>query len=215
MHIFNKTLLPSLNGTPSIDATHIQVEVSDGVVAIAGRVSNQAEKLNIERSIQRVSGVNAVEFDLAYAMPDSSIKSDIEITFRVINCLQWTSYCEESSLEVTVENGWVTLTGELDCQYQKQAIIDIIHHLTGVAGIVDHIDIRQIASTEDIKTEIELALKRYLNDKTEHILIDERLGEVTLSGTVESFHDALLAVKSASSTRGVWNVQNNLGINCQ
>lgn len=214
VHI-QQDIIAELKWDPSIDPTHIQVEVQHGDVTLTGRVSSQAEKLNVERSVQRVFGVNAINTNLECSMPDSSKKSDSELTFRVINLLQWISYTEENSIEVTVENGWVSLTGELDCQYQKEAIVNTIQHLTGVAGIVNNTSIRQIASTEDIKSEIEDALKRHLDDKAEHVLIDVRMGEVALSGTVESWHDATIAIKSASSTRGVWKVQNNMRINCQ
>ena len=213
MHI-QQDIIAELKWNPSIDATHIQVEVLNGDVTLTGRVSNQAEKLNVERSIQRVSGVNAVIADLECLMPESSKKSDIEITFRAINLLQWMTYWVESSIEIVVENGWVTLSGEVDWQYQKEAANNIIRHLIGVVGIVNKITIKQIASTNDIKADIEHALKRHLEDGAEHILVDVRMGDVTLSGSAKNWQDAKLALLSASSTFGVWNVQNNICVNC-
>ena len=213
MHI-QQDIIAELKWNPSIDATHIQVEVLNGDVTLTGRVGNQAEKLNVERSIQRVSGVNAVIADLECLMPESSKKSDIEITFRAINLLQWMTYWVESSIEIVVENGWVTLSGEVDWQYQKEAANNIIRHLIGVVGIVNKITIKQIASTNDIKADIEHALKRHLEDGAEHILVDVRMGDVTLSGSAKNWQDAKLALLSASSTFGVWNVQNNICVNC-
>ena len=207
-------IIAELKWDPSIDATHIQVEVLNGDVALTGLVNNQAEKLNVERSIKRISGVNAIAINLTIFMQDSVKKSDIEITFRAINLLQWMTYCNESSIEVTVENAWVTLTGEVICKYQEDAILKTIGHLVGVAGINNNISIKQVASTQDIKVDIEQALKRHLDAGADHILIDVRMGEVTLSGTVNNWHDATLAAKSASNTRGVWNVQNNVRVNC-
>lgn len=207
-------IIAELKWDPSIDATHIQVEVLNGDVALTGLVNNQAEKLNVERSIKRISGVNAIAINLTIFMQDSVKKSDIEITFRAINLLQWMTYCNESSIEVTVENAWVTLTGEVICKYQEDAILKTIGHLVGVAGINNNISIKQVASTQDIKMDIEQALKRHLDAGADHILIDVRMGEVTLSGTVNNWHDATLAAKSASNTRGVWNVQNNVRVNC-
>ena len=208
-------IIAELKWDTSIDATHIKVEVLNGEVTLTGRVSNQAEKLNVEQSIKHVSGVNAVIVDLECLMPESSKKSDIEITFRAINLLQWMTYWEENSIEVTVENGWVTLMGELDFKYQKDAAIDIIRHLIGVTGIIDNTTIKQIASTQDIKAEIELALKRHIQDGADHILVDVRAGEVTLSGSANNWQDVKLALMSASGTFGVWNVQNNLSVNCE
>jgi osmotically-inducible protein OsmY len=213
VHI-QQDIIAELKWDPSIDATRIKVEVLDGDVTLTGLVSNQAEKLNVERSIKRVSGVNDAVIDLAIYMQDSAKKSDIEITFRAINLLQWMTYCVECDIEVTVANAWVTLTGIVDCKYQEDAILETIGHLVGVAGIENKINIKQVASTHDTKTDIEQALKRHLDAGADHILIDVRLGEVTLSGTVENWHDATLAIESASSTRGIWNVKNNISVNC-
>lgn len=208
-------IIAELKWDPSIDATHIQVEVHDGNVTLTGLVSNQAEMLNVERSIKRVSGVNDTAVDLTIFMQDSVKKSDIEITFRAINLLQWMSFCDECDIEVTVENAWVTLKGEVDCKYQQDAILKTIGHLVGVAGIDNEITIKQVASMHDIKADIEQALKRRLDAGADHILTNVRMGEVTLSGTVENWHDATLALESASSTHGVWNVQNYISVNCQ
>lgn len=207
-------IIAELKWDPSIDATHIQVEVLNGNVTLTGYVNNQAEKLNVERSIKRVSGVNATAINLTIFMQDLVKKSDIEITFRAINLLQWMTYCNECDIEVTVENAWVTLTGIVDFKYQEDAILKTIEHLVGVAGIINNISIKQVASTNDIKADIEQALKRHLDKGADHILVDVRMGEVTLSGTVENWHDATLAANSASSTRGVWSVQNNISVNC-
>lgn len=214
VHI-QQDIIAELKWDPSIDATHIQVEVLDGDVTLTGHVNNQAEMLNVEHSIKRVSGVHNTAVDLTIFMLDSVKKSDIEITFRVVNLLQWMTFCDECDIEVTVENAWVTLTGKVDYKYQQDAIVKTIGHLIGVAGIDNKISIKQVASTHDIKADIEQALKRHLDARAAQILINVRLGEVTLSGTVENWHDAILALESASSTRGVWNVQNYISVNCE
>ena len=210
-----QNIIAELKWDPSIDATHIMVKVLNGNVTLTGLVNSQAEKLNVERAIKRVAGVNAAVINLTIFMQDAAKKTDIEITFRAINLLQWMTYCNESSIEVTVENAWVTLTGVVDCKYQEDAILKTIGYLVGVAGINNKISIKQVASTHDIKTDIEQALKRHLGDEADHILVDVRMGEVTLSGTVDNWHDATLAAKSASSTRGVWSVHNNISVNCK
>lgn len=208
-------IIAELKWDPSVDATHIQVEVLNGDATLTGFVHNQADKLNVERAIKRVSGVNATAVNLTIFMQDAAKKTDIEITFRAINLLQWMTYCNECDIEVIVENAWVTLTGIVDCQYQEDAILKTIGHLIGVAGINNKISIKQVVSAHDIKADIEQALKRHLDARADHILTEVRMGEVTLSGTVDNWHDATLAAKSASSTRGVWNVRNNISVNCK
>ena len=208
-------IIAELKWDPSIDATHIQVAVVNGNVTLTGSVSNQSEKLNVERAVQRVSGVNAVMVNMEYSMLGPSKKTDLEITIRAINLLQWMTYWDKDSIEVLVENGWVTLNGEVDWKYQQDAAVDIIRHLNGVAGIIDDITIKQIASTNDIKSEIEQALRRHLNANAAHILVDVRAGEVTMSGSANSWQDAKLALQSAADTFGVWNVQNKISINCE
>lgn len=208
-------VIAELKWDPSIDATHIQVAVLNGNATVTGRVSNQSEKLNVERSVQRVSGVNAVLVNLEYSMSEPSKKTDLEIASRAINLLQWMTYWDKDSIEVLVENGWVTLKGEVDWKYQQDAAVDIIRHLIGVAGIIDEITIKQIASTNDIKFEIEQALRRHLSSDAAHILVNVRAGEVTLSGSANNWQDAKLALHSAASTFGVWNVQNNMSVICE
>ncbi len=212
VHI-QQDIIAELKWDPSIDPTHIQVEVQHGDVTLTGRVSSQAEKLNVERSVKRVSGVNAVVVNLDYAMPDASVKTDIEIENRAINLLQWMTYWDDDDVEVTVKNGWVTLSGELDWKYQQEAAVEMIRHLIGVAGVIDLMTIKQIASTNDIKTEIEHALRRHLDDGAQYIMVEVRAGSVTLSGTANNWQDVKLAIKAASSTFGVWNVQNDISVN--
>ena len=206
-------IIAELKWDPSIDATHIQVTVLNGDATLTGRVSNQAEKLNVERSVQRVFGVNAVKVNLEYTIAEPSKKTDIEITSRAMNLLQWMSYWDKDSIEVLVENGWVTLNGEVNWKYQQDAAVDIIRHLIGVTGIIDNITIKQIASTNDIKFEIEQALRRHLSADAAYILVNVRAGEVTLSGSANNWQDAKLALHSAASTFGVWSVQNNISVN--
>lgn len=212
VHI-QQDIIAELKWDPSIDPTHIQVEVQHGDVTLTGRVSSQAEKLNVERSVKRVSGVNAVVVNLDYAMPDACAKTDIEIENRAINLLQWMTYWDDDDVEVTVKNGWVTLSGELDWKYQQEAAVEMIRHLIGVAGVIDLMTIKQIASTNDIKTEIEHALRRHLDDGAQYIMVEVRAGSVTLSGTANNWQDVKLAIKAASSTFGVWNVQNDISVN--
>ena len=212
VHI-QQDIIAELKWDPSIDPTHIQVEVQHGDVTLTGRVSSQAEKLNVERSVKRVSGVNAVVVNLDYAMPDACSKTDIEIENRAINLLQWMTYWDDDDVEVTVKNGWVTLSCELDWKYQQEAAVEMIRHLIGVAGVIDLMTIKQIASTNDIKTEIEHALRRHLDDGAQYIMVEVRAGSVTLSGTANNWQDVKLAIKAASSTFGVWNVQNDISVN--
>lgn len=212
VHI-QQDIIAELKWDPSIDPTHIQVEVQHGDVTLTGRVSSQAEKLNVECSVKRVSGVNAVVVNLDYAMPDACAKTDIEIENRAINLLQWMTYWDDDDVEVTVKNGWVTLSGELDWKYQQEAAVEMIRHLIGVAGVIDLMTIKQIASTNDIKTEIEHALRRHLDDGAQYIMVEVRAGSVTLSGTANNWQDVKLAIKAASSTFGVWNVQNDISVN--
>ena len=89
----------------------------------------------------------------------------------------------------------------------------MIRHLIGVAGVIDLMTIKQIASTNDIKTEIEHALRRHLDDGAQYIMVEVRAGSVTLSGTANNWQDVKLAIKAASSTFGVWNVQNDISVN--
>lgn len=123
-----------LDWEPSVHAARIGVEVKDGVVTLAGQVDSYAEKWNAERAAQRVSGVRALATELQVQLTSLSQRTDADIAAAVENLLEWTSTLASGAVRVVVEGGWVTLSGKVDWQFQRQAATDSVRHLMGVTG---------------------------------------------------------------------------------
>ena len=198
-----------LRWEPSVHAARIGVEVKDGVVTLAGEVDSYAEKWNAERAAQRVSGVKALSTGLQVHLASPSTRTDGDIAEAVENVLEWSSSLPAGALQVMVEGGWVTLSGDVDWQYQRQAAADSVRHLMGVTGVSNQIGIAPSVPTAlatSVKSDIEAALGRTSIADPGKIAVAVQGSEVTLSGTVNSWDERDAATHSAWGTPGVRNV---------
>ncbi len=207
-----RDITAELKWEPSVHAEQIGVEVKDGIVTLAGHVSSFAEKWDAERAAQRVSGVKALAIEMDVKLPGSSKRIDADIARAAENTLLWTTYLPKDCVKVMVENGWITLSGELDWEYQRHAAGDAIRHLMGVAGVSNQIVLKPKVSMGAVKADIEAALKRRATTDAQNIFVDVRGADVTLSGSVPSWSERDLARESAWSTPGVQNVVDNITI---
>ena len=202
-----------LKWEPSVDAAQIGVEVKDGIVTLAGHVGSYAEKYDAEHAAQRVSGVKALAIEMDVKLVGSSKRTDADVARAVQNVLQWTTYLPKDHVKVMVEGGWVTLTGEVDWEYQRQAATAGVRYLMGVTGVSDQITIKKPAvSLSAVKSEIEAALKRRATADAQKISVEVDGADVTLSGKVHSWSERDLARNTAWGTLGVRNVNDNMTV---
>ena len=195
-----------LEWEPSVHAARIGVEVKDGVVTLAGQVDSYAEKWNAERAAQRVAGVKAMTTELKVHITGLSKRTDADIAEAAENVLEWTSSLPAGAIKVMVEGGWVTLSGDVDWQYQRQAAKDSVRYLMGVTGVGDQISIKPSVTATAVKADIEAALKRTSIADAKRITVAVHGSDVTLSGTVHSWDERDTATNSAWGTPGVRNV---------
>ena len=205
-------VIAELSWEPSVNAAQIGVEVKDGIVTLAGHVSTYAEKLGAERAAQRVSGVKALAIEMDVKLSGSGKRNDADIAGSAKNALQWTSSFPKDGVKVMVESGCVTLTGEVDWEYQKQAAAKGVRYLMGVTGVSNQIVIKPHVSLSAVKSDIEAALKRRATADAQQISVDVRGADVTLTGTVHSWSERDLAKHAAWGTPGVRNVVDNMSI---
>lgn len=188
---------------PSVHAARIGVLVKDGVVTLAGQVDSYAEKWNAERAAQRVAGVKALSTDLKVHLAGPSQRSDADIAAAVENVLAWSSSVPDGAIKVMVEHGWLTLSGDVDWQYQRQAATDSVRHLMGVTGVNDQITIKPSVTVSAVKSDIEAALKRSAMADAQAISVSVHGSDVTLTGTVHSWDERYTASNAAWKTPGV------------
>jgi osmotically-inducible protein OsmY len=205
-------VITELAWEPSVNAAQIGVEVKDGVVTLAGHVGSYGEKWEAERAAQRVAGVRALAVEMDVTLPGSSARNDVDIARAAANVLQWSTYFAEDTIRVVVEGGWITLTGALDWEYQREAAERSVRGLMGVIGISNQIVLNPVASILPVKADIEAALKRRIHSDARHIRVDVDGADVTLSGTVHSWSERDAARNSAWATPGVRHVADSLSV---
>jgi len=203
-------VIAELAWEPSVNPAHIGVEVDGGVVTLAGHVGSYAEKLDAERAAQRVCGVRAIAVEIDVKIPGLSVRTDADIARTVENVMQWTTYLPKDRVKVMVENSWVTLSGEVDWEYQRQAALQAVRGLMGVRGVSNDIALKPHVSSNEVKTDIESALKRRAKADAQQIFVEVHGADVTLTGKVHSWSERDLARNTAWNTPGVRNVADNM-----
>jgi osmotically-inducible protein OsmY len=203
-------VMAELQWEPSIHAAQIGVEVTDGVVTLSGEVATYAEKCEAERAAQRVFGVKALAVNLRVQLAALGERSDVDIARTVENVLEWMTLGNKGSVQVMVEDGWITLTGTVDWQYQQDAASFAVRHLMGVRGVSNQIVIKPKVSLSAVKDDIEAALTRRALADAGKISVTIEGAEVTLSGQVNSWGERDSARNSAWGTPGVRNVVDNM-----
>lgn len=207
-----KSVLAEFAWEPSVTAGHIGVTADDGVVTLSGHVGSYAEKHAAETAARRVKGVRAVVEEIEVRLPVGTERSDPEIAAAATERLFWNVSIPKDSLQVTVEKGWVTLSGEVDWWYQKDAAEHDIRPLHGVVGIMNQIILRPRVNTAGLGDDIMHALHRSWFFDPSTVQVRAEGGNVVLSGTLHSFHERQVAAQTAWSAPGATAVENNITV---
>lgn len=203
-------VIAELKWEPSVNATQIGVEVKDGIVTLAGHVDSFAEKWHAERAAQRVSGVKGLAIEMDVMLPATNERNDADLARSAENVLQWMTYWTKDSVKVMVEQGWLTLSGEVGWEYERLAAAAAVRFLMGVKGVSNQIVIKSQVSASVVKSDIEASLKRVAKFEAEHIAVEVIGAEVILTGKVNSWSDRETANQSAWRTPGVRKVTDNM-----
>jgi osmotically-inducible protein OsmY len=182
MKCCNKMFKMPSSGRPLLNAAEIGVSAKDGVVTLTGTVDSYAKKTEAEDAAKNVKGVKAVVEDIEIKFASTWKKTDSEIANEVINALQLDWAVPKEKVKVKVEDGWVTLEGELPWNSQKDSAKKKVRSLAGVKGVMNYITIKT-ENTDDVeKLNIENALKRNWSIDNQHIRVKVSGNNVTLNG---------------------------------
>lgn len=205
-------VIETLKFEPSVDAAHIGVTAADGIVTLTGYVESYAEKIAAEKAVRHVRGVKAIAEEIQVRLPAMKKHADDEIAKRALDILKWNVAVPAEGIQVKVEHGIVTLTGEVDWQYQKTRAEAEVRFLGGVVGVINRIGLKPSAKPQEVREKIKSALERAADVEAQLIDVDVVGGRVTLTGKVHSWAERNAAAHAAWSAPGVTYVVDHLNI---
>jgi osmotically-inducible protein OsmY len=205
-------ILDELEFEPSVNAAHIGVTANRGVVTLTGFVMSYAEKTAAERAARRVKGVKAIAEEIEVRLPSDTKRADDEVAARAVDILRWHVGFPADRIKVTVEKGVVTLTGEVDWQFQKADADQAVHRLSGVVDVLNQIRVASPVHAVEVKEKIEKAFERSAELEASRIKVETDGGRVILTGKVHAWYERDIAERAAWSAPGVTEVQDRITI---
>jgi osmotically-inducible protein OsmY len=197
---------------PSLDANDIGASVEEGIVTLRGYVGSYAQKVMAEQVALRVYRVRAVANDIDVHVMSGFQRTDTEIAQAAVAALTWNTMVPSDRVTVTIADGWLTLNGMVDWQYQKDAAARAVRDLRGVKGVANNIVLQPLVTGVDMGDKIEAALKRAAAIDARRIHVTANDGTVILSGSVHSWAERREAERAAWAAPGVMHVDDRLTV---
>lgn len=203
-----RDVLDELDWEPSLDAAHIGVTVNEGVVTLTGHLPVYSQKHTAEDVAKRVHGVRAVANEIEVRPTEVHVRDDEDIAAAAVHALQWDARVPDEEIQVTVEDGWITVDGNVEQQFQRSEVERVVRHLAGVRGVTNSVEVAPRETVSTPKSDVEAALNRSAVLQAREISVEMEGPKVILSGDVHSFAELEEAARIAWSARGVRHVEN-------
>lgn len=205
-------VMQELHFEPRVNPVHLEVTVNDGTVTLTGTVETFAETAAAVRAVQRVRGVHGVANKVRIDLSPLHHRSDPQLMQAALEALRWHWPTPLGGIEVGVEQGWITLNGKVEWEYQRQSAHDAVAHLFGVTGVNNLISITPHLQPSEVESSIKRAFERRLERDAQRVTVTVTDGEVTLTGHLPSWSAREQAVRAAWSAAGVTKVDNQIKI---
>jgi osmotically-inducible protein OsmY len=205
-----RDVIDELRWDPQIKEKEIGVAAKDGVVTVSGSIASYAERWAVERAVERVAGVKVVANEIEVKLPTSFVRSDSDIAHQVVEAFRWDVQVPDETITAKVARAWVTLEGEVDWAFQRDAAESAVRNLTGVRGVTNLLKVTVPISSYDVSMKIKEALRRRADRDADRITVEAVGDVVTLKGTVTSFAERRAAEGVAWSAPGVREVKDEI-----
>ena len=199
-----------LNWDPDLDAEDIAISVKDGVVTLAGFTRGYSDRLEAEHAAKRVAGVHAVANDIEVRLPSIDQRPDPDIARDAIASLKAQLPISHENIKVIVKDGWLTLEGTVEWQYQKTTAENAVRKVKGVKGVTNVMSLKPKVEPTDIQRRIQEAFKRNAEVDANRITVETHGSEVILKGTVRSWIEREEAERVAWSAPGITRVEDRI-----
>jgi osmotically-inducible protein OsmY len=199
-----------LQWDPDLDATDIAVSVKNRVVTLMGFVRSYADKYEAENAAKRVAGVAAIANDIEVRLPSVDERPDPEIARDAVAAVKSQLPISSEKIKLVVKNGWVTLEGAVEWQYQKQTAENAVRRIKGIKGVSNLIQLKPQLEPTEIKQKIQDAFKRNAEIDANRIVVETNGSEVILKGTVRSWIEREEAERAAWAAPGVTKVEDHI-----
>lgn len=213
-----KDVMDEIKWEPQLHDVYTQIGVSakDGVITLSGMVDSYNKKVAAEKAAQRVHGVKVVACDIEVKWGPWGEKNDTELAEAVRHALKWNNAVNEDKIEVKVDNGWVSLDGEVAWNYEKVSAQTNVEGLVGIKGVTNNIRVKtREIDTKEIKNKIASAFQRNASLDANALTLEVSGSRVTIKGTVSSWSEKETAEKIAWSSPGVITVNNQIDIDSE
>jgi osmotically-inducible protein OsmY len=197
---------------PKIDNRAIAVDASDGVVTLRGTVGSFRERREATNAVKRVYGTKSVDDQLQVKLLNEDRRADADVRGAVLQALMLDTLVPDT-LDAKVDDGFVTLTGTANYQFERDEAEFVAGNIVGVIMVADEIElVAPSPSAGDVKHSIKRAMKRDAKLDAEGIDVDSANGTVKLSGSVRSWAEHDAAVGAAWAAPGVSSVEDHLWV---